>query len=134
MFGAENEVLRYASEALSKNLADLFRLHALLFGIYLGRELLIGRGKPLIQSLNILIGRLFCLCGSKGKGNEIEFKSTSGWHFPHWCHIYLVPVYLLASKAALISSLTPISNGFVLDELVIFLINQEESLGDFSVY
>ena len=45
-----------------------------------------------------------------------------------------MPVYLLASKAALISSLTPISNGFVLDELVIFLINQEESLGDFSVY
>lgn len=44
------------------------------------------------------------------------------------------PVDLFIPKAALITSLTPISNSFVLDELVIFLVDQEEGLGDFSVH
>lgn len=133
VFGIEYEVLRHASETLSKNFTNLFRLLVLLFGIYVLGKLLISRGKPFVQRLNILIGWLFRLCGSKSKGYEVEFKCTIVGAFPHWCHFYFEPVYLLTSKAALISSLTPISYGFVLDELVIFLENQEESLGDFSI-
>ena len=89
--------------------------------------------EPIIQGLNILIGGLFCFCGSKSKGYEIKFKCSSVGQLPSRGDFYLEPVDLVISKAALISSLTPISNGFVLDELVIFLIDQKEGLGDFSV-